>query len=155
MKGNRDAYTQHFTERQKTFLFLPETSHRLELDLTLVLLGLALHRGLFPGGLEYITTTKDMFLKVDVKVNAQAVFIACDQAERTLPDTPLNFNAFNPKLQTICLEAGLPERNTMYCSRRIRIIEMKRGFSLELAKDVAGHRLDSYAHEMHASNKAQ
>ncbi|KAI8937069.1 hypothetical protein NX059_006288 [Plenodomus lindquistii] len=147
MKGNRDAYTEQFAERQKTFLFLPETSHRLELDLTLVLLGLALHRGLFPGGLEYITTTKDMFLKVDAKVNAQAVFVACDQAERTLPDTPMNFNALNPKLQAMCLEAGLPERNTMYCFRRTRIIEMKRGFNLELTKEVAGHRPDSHSHE--------
>ncbi|KAI8940677.1 hypothetical protein NX059_001947 [Plenodomus lindquistii] len=147
MKGHRDAYVEDFVERHKKFLFLPEASNRFELDLTLILLGLALERRLFPGGLDYVTTTDDLFLKVDPVVNAQAVFVASDQSGQSLPDTPMSYNALNPKLSATCLEAGLPSRNTMYSFRRTRIIESKRAFSLELTKETAGHRPDSDAHQ--------
>jgi hypothetical protein len=60
-KISRDAYAADYVGSTRKFLFMPLPSLRLELDLTLLLLGLAVKRGLFTP--DYVLYTDDAFLK--------------------------------------------------------------------------------------------
>jgi hypothetical protein len=55
--------------------------------------------------------------------------------------------ALNPRLRLTLISAGLPQRNTMYCFRRERIIQTKHQYGTEAARAIVGHADDSGAHE--------
>lgn len=139
MKGSRDAYKLHYEANTRTFLYPPIKSCPMQLDLTLVLTALAVRRGLFPGGLDHILSTNEHWLKKDPVVDEQAVFVAVDKQGNLDPNEPMISEALNPRLQSACTDAGLPQHNTMYCFRRNRIVTAKHDHSTELAKTIAGH----------------
>jgi len=115
--------------------------------MTLTMLGLAIKRGLFPGGMAYVLETNDAWLKTDPIVAKQAVFVAADHQGNITPDVPMKTDALNPRLRRACIDAGLPQRNTMYCFRRTRIIETKHAHGTDAARAIAAHTDDSSAHE--------
>jgi hypothetical protein len=69
-----------YVEKSRTFLYLPDSSPlpKLELNLTLTLLGQAIKRRLFSGGLEYVLRTDDRWLKIDPVIAKQAVFVTAN-----------------------------------------------------------------------------
>jgi hypothetical protein len=109
--------------------------------LILLLLGLAVKRGLFT--LDYAWNTDDAFLKVDPLVNAQAVFVAADKHGNLHATEPMHYNALNPKPQDACVRDGLSQRNTMYSFRRTGLYEALREHGREQARTLAGHSLQS------------
>jgi hypothetical protein len=149
LKGSRDAYKINFVETSRTFLYLPSKSRQLELDLTLTLLAQALRRNLFPGGIDYVLNTQDMWLKTDPDVANQAVFVASHQNGGILPEQPMKSSALNPRLRRALIDAGLPQRNTMYCFRRERIIHTKHMYGTEAAKTIAVHKENTDTHNVY------
>jgi hypothetical protein len=143
----------NYTEKSRSFLYLPDTSPLpiLELDLTLTLLGQAIKRGLFPGGLAYVCETTDTWLKVDPVIAQQPVFVAANTAGSIDVNEPLKVAALNTRLRSTLIAAGLPQRNTMYCFRRERITATKHKYGTDAARDIAGHAGGSASHERYDS----
>ncbi|KAH3955892.1 hypothetical protein HBI56_019850 [Parastagonospora nodorum] len=149
IKGHRDPYKHDYVEMSRTFLYLPDCSPspQHELDLTLTLLGQAIKRNLFPGGLDYVLSTNDFWLKVDPVVASQPVFTGANQAGSIEVNEPMRVRVVNERLRLMLIRAGLPERNTMYCFRRARIVSTKHEYGVDAARAIAGHADQSKIHE--------
>jgi hypothetical protein len=93
IKGCRDGYVKDYLKKSRSFLYLPSKPPRLELNATLIILAIAIIRGLFT--LDYVLTIDNKWLKTDNAVNDQAVFIAADRAGSLDANTPMRENALN------------------------------------------------------------
>ncbi|KAJ8116781.1 hypothetical protein OPT61_g1866 [Boeremia exigua] len=124
LRLHRDPYTTNHTgvEAERTFLYVPIKSGPLALDLTLILLGIAVNRGLFPGELDY------------------AVFISAETQDLT-HKKPMHVNRLTPKLQEGLVLAGLPSNNTMSSFRREATHDTKLD-DTEKGKELAGQAPD-------------
>lgn len=131
-------------EAARSFFFSPLKTAPMELDLTLILLGNAIVRGLFPGGLGYVLTTEDQYLKTNASVAAEPVFVRLDASGQLSKDA-MHADSLNTKLREALVEAGLPSYCTMYSFRREAIRSTKISEGTEVAKDLANHEPDSNA----------
>jgi len=59
--------------------------------------------------------------------------------------------ALKPRLREACMDAGLPQCNTMYYCPRTRIIETKHEHGEAEARAIAAHADDSNAHDYHVT----
>jgi hypothetical protein len=141
-KAHHDPHVPSKLDGKRYFTFIPSQTSRLEYDLSVLLLGLAYTRGLFPQTLDEILCGKEAIIPTQPDVAQQAVFVASDADGGLDPKRPMRVSALNPKLQSICLEVGLLLHNTMYSWRRTAIIETRRAEGTELAKEIAHHDLD-------------
>ncbi|KAK7180359.1 hypothetical protein DPSP01_013128 [Paraphaeosphaeria sporulosa] len=140
-KGYRNPLQEKSKDASRTFIFLPTRAERLEFDLALILLGLAVERGLFVSSIEDILAGGDggVFVEKHTHIARQAVFVAAKQNGDIDPEKPMNTRALNDKLQKLCASIGLIERNTYYSLRRTAIIETRRKEGKLSAQDLAGH----------------
>jgi hypothetical protein len=137
IKGCRDGYVKDYLKKSRSFPYLPSKSPRLELNATLIILAIAIIRGLFT--LDYVLTVDNKWLKTDNAVNDQAVFIAADRAGSLDANTPMRENALNLKLQVMCILAALSQCSSRYCWRRGVIIDIKHKQGPDAARDIVGY----------------
>ena len=112
----------------------------MALDLTLILTGIAVERGLFT--MDYIENTDDERLKTSPTVVKQPVFVRVDK-HGDLSAEAMGDSSVNPVLRDALVSANLPAYCTIYSFRRESIRDTKNTYSTELAKELAGHRPDS------------
>ncbi|KAI4649798.1 uncharacterized protein J4E79_009643 [Alternaria viburni] len=98
-------------------------------------------------GYQKMNGRNDVWLRTDPVVVNQAAFLAADSHGTITPGEPMKSGALNPHLREGCIDAGLPQRNTMYCFRRTRTIETKHEHGETAARAIAAHADDSNAHE--------
>lgn len=137
IKGSQDPYAEGYVDATRTFLFIPMKS-RMELDLTLILLGIAVNRGLF--SLDYAINTTDVFFKeLNPEVLKQAVLVSADEKGNIAQESPMHEDDLDTKLRQVCAVAGLPYHGTMYSFRRTALPEASSYHGQEGANDLAGH----------------
>jgi hypothetical protein len=145
LKGQRDPHHEKsagFSGAQ--FLLLPcREAENLVVDLTWLLLRLAMDRGLFGDSrTEDLLNHASSRLPHDEAITEQPVFVALKGPNNVELDCnkPILANNFNPPLQRSSYLAGLAARVTMYCFRREFITTMGRNLNVQEAKTLATHR---------------
>lgn len=87
-KGRGDAHAANVAlDLARKFLLLPTKGTRYELDLSLILFGLAHNRGLFTEPLDGILSRDSMHPDTDPTVASESVFVAVDHSGNILPET--------------------------------------------------------------------
>lgn len=119
---------------------MPLQSDKYHLDLALLLISLAVSRGLFGCSVEELFDGTARIIPQIPAISSQAVLVAGTQSVGVIvPTEAMRERALNPMLQEVCTAVGLLQRNTMYSLRRTAIIETRRKHSTETAQELAGH----------------
>lgn len=108
------------------------------LDPSIFLFALAYERGLFRQPLQELLDGDEAYLEMTPEGSNQPVFLGVDRSGKTT-NQAMKFQALNPKLQDMCLLAGLSKRNTMYSFRRTAIQEPLRHHGKAEAAMLANH----------------
>lgn len=96
LKGHRDPYRQQNLPEQKTITFLPGRSTGYESDLSCLLLGLGISRGLFNHeSIDDVLNDPHNEDTTNPEVGVQAVFVRTDHGDAFLPDVPSRSTKFN------------------------------------------------------------
>lgn len=144
VKGHRNPHKSTYVPGERMFTFIPTAGTRFEFDMSVILFGIAYTRGLFVETLEELLGDFDDMLhliplEVKPDIAGQAVFVAATQADTLNPNTAMQFNALNPKLQKMCILVGLTQYNSFYSFRRTAAVETRRHDSTEKARELLSH----------------
>ncbi|KAF2098686.1 hypothetical protein NA57DRAFT_56333 [Rhizodiscina lignyota] len=150
MKGHRNPYARNHRDGTKQFR-LPPSKSLYEFDFSFVFFAIAFERGLFGSDLQTLYSGDGLFLRKNVEVNHQAIFLTPGANEKLDSNVPMLSSAVNAKLGQMCELVGIMGRNTIYSFRRTAIVEPRRFHGTELAKQVTGnsaqsHRIGDYDH---------
>ena len=152
MKGYRDPYSDRARSfKPAKFLIQPcENAFNLHVDLTWMLLCLAVDRGLFTGNVQELETCEHSELPQDPVIAELPVFVAGNPGNvLKLTDKPMSATNASGPLKVITRKSGLTVANvSMYSFRREFITIIGRVEGKDAAKEWAGHidRREAYRH---------